>query len=151
MDLENMINSDMKQAMLARDSRKLEALRAVKAALLLAKTSKEAHGSEVPEEAGLKILQKLIKQRQESATLYRSGGRSELAEEELFQAAVIEAYLPKQMTEEEIWAALKEIVGQTGASGPKDIGKVMGVASKQFAGKADNKVVSVIVKKILGG
>lgn len=151
MDLENIINADIRQAMLAKDSRKLEALRAIKAALLLAKTSKEAHGSEVPEEAGLKILQKLIKQRQESAEIYHNGGRNELAEQELFQASVIEAYLPKQMTEEEIREALGGIIRQVGATGPKDMGKVMGAASKQFAGKADNKIVSVIVKELLGG
>jgi hypothetical protein len=150
MELESKINEDIRQAMLGKDSRKLEALRAIKAALLLAKTSKEAHGADLPEEAGLRILQKLIKQRQESAEMYRSGGRNELAEEELYQASVIEHYLPKMMSEEEIQAKLGEIIKQVGATGIKDMGKVMGAATKQFAGKADNKTVSEIVKQLLG-
>jgi uncharacterized protein YqeY len=150
MELENKINNDIKQAMLSKDQRKLEALRAVKAAVLLAKTSKEAHGGELPEEAGLAILKKLIKQRQESAEMYRSGGRLELAEEEVYQAGIIEQYLPKMMTEEEILGQLKEIIAQTGASGIKDMGRVMGAAAKQFAGKADNKLVSDLVRQLLG-
>ncbi len=149
MELENKINSDIKEAMLTKDSRRLEALRAIKAALLLAKTSKEAHGGDVPEEAGLGILKKLIKQRQESAEMYRSGGRMELAEEEMFQAGIIEQYLPKMMTEDEIRMQLKEIVSQVGATSIKDIGKVMGAATKQFAGKADNKFVSELVRQML--
>lgn len=150
MELENKINGDIRQAMLDKDSRKLEALRAIKAALLLAKTSKEAHG-DVGDEAGMKILQKLVKQRQESAEIYRNGGRPELAEAELYQATVIEAYLPRQMTEAEIREALGVIISQAGAEGMKDMGRVMGLAGKQFAGKADNKMVSVIVKEMLGG
>jgi len=150
MELENKINADIKQAMIAKESRKLEALRAIKASLLLAKTSKEAAGGELPEEAGLKLLQKLIKQRQESADIYKSNGRNDLAEQELFQAGVIENYLPKQLDEEEIRAGVAKIIGETGASGPKDMGKVMGAASKVFAGKADNKVVADLVKKLLG-
>jgi hypothetical protein len=150
MELENKINADIKQAMLSKDSRKLEALRAIKAALLLAKTSKEAHGGEIPDEAGLRILQKLIKQRHESAEMYRAGGRHELAEEEIFQAGIIEIYLPKMMTEDEIREQLRTIITQVGATSIKDIGKVMGTASKYFAGKADNKVVSDLVKQLLG-
>ena len=150
MELENKINNDIKQAMMAKESQKLEALRAIKAALLLAKTSKEAVGGELPEEAGLKMLQKLIKQRQESAEIYKSNGRNELAEQELFQAGIIEKYLPKQLTENEIIEALKRIISETGASGPKDMGKVMGMASREFAGKADNKIVADQVKKLLG-
>ena len=150
MELENKINADIKQAMLAKDSRKLEALRAIKAALLLAKTSKDAVGGEISDEMGLKLLQKLIKQRQESAELYKSGGREELAEQELFQASVIENYLPKQLGEDEIIAGLKKIIADTGASSPRDMGKVMGMASKEFAGKADNKLVAELVKKLLG-
>lgn len=150
MQLEDKINADIKQAMLAKESRKLEALRAIKAALLLAKTSKDAAGGELPDEAGLKLLQKLIKQRQESAELYKSGGREELAEQELFQAAVIENYLPKQLSEEEVIAGLKKIIADTGATSAKDMGKVMGMASKEFAGKADNKLVAELVKKMLG-
>jgi len=150
MELENKINADIKQAMLAKESRKLEALRAIKAALLLAKTSKDAVGGEISDEVGLKLLQKLIKQRQESAELYKSGGREELAEQELFQASVIENYLPKQLGEDEIIAGLKKIIADTGASSPRDMGKVMGMASKDFAGKADNKLVAELVKKLLG-
>ena len=150
MELENKINADIKQAMLAKESRKLEALRAIKAALLLAKTSKDAVGGEISDEVGLKLLQKLIKQRQESAELYKSGGREELAEQELFQASVIENYLPKQLSEDEIIACLKKIIADTGASSPRDMGKVMGMASKDFAGKADNKLVAELVKKLLG-
>lgn len=150
MELENKINDDIKQAMLAKESRKLEALRAIKAALLLAKTSKDMAGGDVPEEAGYRILQKLIKQRQESAEVYRAGSRNELAEEELYQAGIIEHYLPKMMSEEEIRSQLKGIIMEVGASGIKDMGKVMGTASKKFSGKADNKMVAEIVKEILG-
>jgi uncharacterized protein YqeY len=150
MELENRINADIKQAMIAKESRKLEALRAIKAGLLLAKTSKEAAGGELPEEAGMKLLQKLIKQRQESADIYKTNGRNDLAEQELFQAGVIEHYLPKQLSEEEIRAGLARIISETGSIGPKDMGKVMGAASKEFAGKADNKVVADLVKKLLG-
>lgn len=150
MELENKINADIKQAMLNKDSRKLEALRAVKAALLLAKTSKDAHGGEVSDEAGIRLLQKLIKQRQESAEMYRNGGRNELAGEELFQAGIIELYLPKMLSEDDIRDQLKMIIAQVGATSIKDIGKVMGAASKQFAGKADNKLVSDLVKQLLG-
>jgi uncharacterized protein len=150
MELENRINADIKQAMIAKESQKLEALRGIKAAILLAKTSKEAAGNELPEEAGLKLLQKLIKQRQESADIYKSNGRNDLAEEELFQASVIEYYLPKQLTEEEIRHGLEKIIRETGATGIKDMGRVMGLASKEFAGKADNKVIADLVKKMLG-
>lgn len=150
MELENKINADIKQAMIAKESQKLEALRAIKAALLLAKTSKEASGGELPEEAGLKLLQKLIKQRQESADIYKQNGRIDLADQELFQAGVIEQYLPKQLSEDEIMQGVKRIITETGASGPKDMGRVMGMASKEFAGKADNKVVADLVKKLLG-
>jgi len=149
MDLENKINADIKQAMIAKDGRKLEALRAIKAALLLAKTSKDAVGGEIPEETGLKLLQKLIKQRQESADIYKNNGRNDLAELELFQASVIEYYLPKQLSREEIQSGVQQIIKETGASGIKDLGRVMGQASKMFAGKADNKVVAELVKEIL--
>jgi uncharacterized protein YqeY len=150
MELENRINADIKQAMIAKESRKLEALRAVKAALLLAKTSKEATGGELPEEAGLKLLQKLVKQRQESADIYKSNGRNDLADQELFQAGIIENYLPKQLSEDDIREGLLRIIKETGASSVKDMGKVMGLASKEFAGKADNKIVADLVKKLLG-
>jgi len=150
MELENKINADIKQAMLAKESQKLEALRGIKAALLLAKTSKEAAGSELPEEAGLKLLQKLIKQRLESAEIYKTNKRLDLAEQELFQAGIIENYLPKQMNEDEIRLGLVKIIKETGASSVKDLGRVMGLASKEFAGKADNKVIADLVRKILG-
>jgi len=149
MELENKINADIKQAMIAKESRKLEALRAIKAALLLAKTSKEAAGAELPEEAGLKMLHKLIKQRQESADIYMQNGRNDLAGQELFQAGIIEQYLPTQLNEEEIRQGVTKIIGDTGAKGPKDMGRVMSLASKEFAGKADNKVVADLVKKLL--
>lgn len=150
MELENRINTDIKQAMMAKDSRKLEALRAIKAALLLAKTSKEAVNGEISDEARLKLLQKLVKQRHESAEMYTAGGRTDLAEVELYQASVIEEYLPKQLGKEEIRAGLEQIIRDTGASGLKDLGRVMGQASKLFAGKADNKVVAELVKELLG-
>ncbi|MCU0370031.1 MAG: GatB/YqeY domain-containing protein [Bacteroidales bacterium] len=150
MELENKINADIKQAMIGKESQKLEALRAVKAALLLAKTSKEAGGGELPEEAGLKLLQKLIKQRHESADIYQANGRQDLAEQEIFQASVIETYLPKQMSEDEIRTGLQKIITETGASSAKDMGRVMGLASKEFAGKADNKVIADMVRKMLG-
>jgi uncharacterized protein len=150
MELENKINADIRQAMIAKDSGKLEALRAVKAALLLAKTSKEAAGGEISDEAGLKLLQKLIKQRQESADIYKANGRNELAEAELFQASVIETYLPQQLSADEIRSELQKIIKDSGAATIKDLGRVMGQASKIFAGKADNKMVSDIAKELLG-
>ena len=150
MELENKINADIKQAMIARESQKLEALRAIKAALLLAKTSKDAAGGDLPEEAGLKLLQKLIKQRQESADIYKTNGRLDLADQELFQATIIENYLPKQMGEDEIIPGLQKIIAETGASSIKDMGKVMGLASREFAGKADNKVIADLIRRLLG-
>jgi len=150
MELENKINADIKQAMIAKESQKLEALRAIKAALLLAKTSKDSSGGELSEETGMKIIQKLVKQRKESAGIYKTSGRNDLAELELFQASVIETYLPKQMSEDDIQAGLMKIIQETGASSVKDMGRVMGMASKQFAGKADNKTVADLVKKLLG-
>ena len=150
MELENRINADIKQAMIAKESQKLEALRAIKAALLLAKTSKETAGGDLPEEAGLKLLQKLIKQRQESADIYKTNGRPDLADQELFQATIIENYLPKQMGEDEIIPGLQKIIAETGASSIKDMGRVMGLASKEFAGKADNKVIADLIRRLLG-
>jgi len=151
MSLEITINNDIKQAMLARDKRKLEALRAIKAALLLEKTGAGIGGAEIPDTVELKILHKLVKQRKESAILYKDQNRAELAEEEEYQAAIIENYLPEQMSEEEISAIIKTVVEETGASSMKDMGKVMGLATKKLAGKADNKTVSNIVKQILAG
>lgn len=148
MSLEVQINSDIKQAMLNKEKEVLEALRAIKSAILLLKTGKDA-GSEISDAAEVAMLQKLVKQRREAADIYVQQNRQDLADEELFQASVIERYLPKQMSREEIEAAVKEIIAEVGASSPKDMGKVMGQASKRFAGKADNRVVSEIVKSLL--
>jgi uncharacterized protein YqeY len=148
MSLEQAINADIKAAMLARDKRKLEALRAVKAAILLAKTDKGSE-SEISVDAEMKMLQKLVKQRKESADVYLSQGRKDLADEESFQLSVIEKYLPEQMNEGEVKKIISAIIGQTGASSIKDMGKVMGMASKELAGKADNKLIAAIVKELL--
>lgn len=145
--MEERINADIKAAMLAKEKRKLDALRAVKSAILLLKTS--GTGGEITPEAELACLQKLVKQRKESAELYKQQNRTDLYEEEAFQQKVIEAYLPEQMGEEEIKAKLQEIISSVGASSIKDMGKVMGAAQKAFAGRADNKLVSQIVKQLL--
>jgi len=149
MSLETKINEDIKGAMLARDAKKLEALRAVKAALLLEKT-REGSTGEVSVEEELKILQKLVKQRKESAEIYENANRKDLADKELFDAAIIETYLPQQLSEEEVTGIIKNLISQMGATSIKDMGKVMGVASRELAGKADNKMISVIVKSLLG-
>jgi len=149
MSLEITINNDIKQAMLARDKRKLSALRAIKAALLLEKTGTDVSGSEVPESVELKLLQKLVKQRKESSILYKEQNRADLAEEEDYQAAIIEKYLPEQMSVDEISKIVKTIIEETGAATMKDMGRVMGMATKQLAGKADNKTVSGIIREIL--
>lgn len=148
MDLEKLINDDIKTAMLARDAQKLDALRAVKAAILLEKT-KEGTSGEMSEEVALKILQKLVKQRRESADIYAGAGRQDLASKELYDAAIIEKYLPRQMSAEEVTSIIHNIIVQTGASSVKDMGRVMGAAAKELAGKADNKMISEIVKKLL--
>jgi uncharacterized protein YqeY len=145
MALEEKINADIKAAMLAKESAKLEALRAVKSAILLLKTSPEGY----TDETELKALQKMVKQRKETADVYVSQNRQDLADVEIAQASVIEAYLPKQMSEDEIRAEVAKVIANTGASSPADMGKVMGVATKQLAGKADGKVVSGIVKELL--
>jgi uncharacterized protein YqeY len=145
MALEEKINADIKAAMLAKDSSKLESLRAIKSAILLLKTSPEG----LTDDTEMKALQKMVKQRKETADVYKSQGRADLADVELAQAAVIEAYLPKQMSEDEIKAELKKIIASVGASSPSDLGKVMGVATKQLAGKADGKLVSTLVKELL--
>ncbi len=150
MELEKLINEDIKQSMLARDHRKLEALRAIKAAVLLAKTEKNHSGESIPEDIELKLLQRLVKQRNESAVLYRESGRNDLADEESYQAGIIEQYLPKQLSNEEIRLAVQQIINDLGATTIKDMGKVMGVATKQLAGKADNKMVSALVRELLG-
>ncbi len=150
MKLEVKINEDIKQAMRTRDTRTLEALRAIKAALLLEKTGKDFHSAEIPESVELKLLQKLVKQRRESAAIYTEQGRHEMAEEEIFQAEIIEKYLPQQMDEEEIRLMVKEIIEISNASNMKDMGRVMGMATKKAAGKADNALISKIVRETLG-
>lgn len=149
MSLEIQINNDIKQAMLNKEKDVLESLRAIKSALLLLKTSKDAVDGVVPESAEIATLQKLVKQRKESAEIYKQQNREDLAEAELFQASIISRYLPKPLSQEEIEAAVKEIVDEVGASSPKDMGKVMGLASKRLAGKVDNKLVSEVVKSVL--
>lgn len=148
MNLEQQINNDIKAAMLAKESAKLEALRAIKAAILLAKTEKGATG-ELSSEAEIKLLQRLVKQRKESAEVFGQNNRQELADKEKYEAQIIEVYLPKQMSEEEITEEVKKIIAETGASSVKEMGKVMGVASKSLAGKADGKLISEVVKKLL--
>ncbi len=145
MTLEEKINADIKTAMLAKEAKKLEALRAVKSAILLLKTSAEGHTTE----SETKALQKMVKQRKETAELYITQNRADLAVDETFQANIIEAYLPKQMSEDEIKAELTAIIAQVGASSPADMGKVMGVATKAMAGKADGKLISSMVKEML--
>jgi uncharacterized protein len=145
MALEEKINADIKSAMLAKEASKLEALRAIKSAILLLKTSAEG----LNDDTEIKALQKMVKQRKETADLYVTQNRKDLADVELAQATVIEAYLPQQMGEEEVKAEIAKIITATGATSPADMGKVMGLASKQLAGKADGKLISTIVKELL--
>lgn len=142
------ISNDIKEAMKARDKVRLDTLRNIKKVFLEAKTAPGAN-DELTDDAAMKILQKLAKQGKESAATYVQQGRQDLADDELAQVAVIEGYLPKPLTDEEIEAAVKEIIAQTGASSIKEMGKVMGIASKQMAGKADGGKISQIVKKLL--
>jgi len=150
MSLEITINNDIKQAMLNRDKKKLEALRAIKASLLIAKTGKDMSAGEISEEVEISILKKLVKQRKESAEIYNEKGREEMASEELYQAGVIEEYLPEQMSVEQVEEIVKQAIQDLGASSMKDMGRVMGVVTQKLAGKADNKMVSTIIKNILG-
>jgi uncharacterized protein YqeY len=149
MELEKLINEDIKQAMINKDKGKLEALRSIKAALLLEKTGKDVSGGVIPDSVELKMLQRLVKQRRESAEIYKAQGRPDLAEPEIFQASIIEKYLPEQMSEDDLLAIVQKVITDTGASSSKDMGKVMGIASKLVAGKADNKMISEIIKKLL--
>ena len=146
MAIEETINGEIKTAMLAKNSKRLEALRAIKSVILLLKTSPEG----LTEDSVNKALQKEVKKRKESAEIYKSQNRADLEEVELAQALVMEEFLPKQLSEEEIKTELVKLIASTGANGPGDMGKVMGAASKAFAGKADNKVVSALVKQLLG-
>ena len=145
MSLVDKINEDIKAAMLAKEKEKLEAIRAIKSALLLAQTSGEA----VSEETEIKLLQKLVKQRRESAEIYKSQSREDLLKAEIFQAEIIEAYLPKQMSKDEVKSVIAAIIKETGVTNVKEMGKIMGVASKQLAGKADNKTISEVIKELL--
>jgi uncharacterized protein YqeY len=142
------INDAIKQAMLAKEKEKLAALRDIKSKLLLEATS--GGSGEVSEEAAMKICMKLHKQRMETYELYKTQGREDLAAEELFQAKVIEDYLPKMLTEDEILAEVQNAISTVGATGPQDMGKLMGVLTSKLAGKADGKVISAFVKQELG-
>jgi uncharacterized protein YqeY len=143
--IEEKLNADIKTAMLARDAKKLDALRAMKSVVLLLKTSPEG----LTEESATKALQKEVKKRRETADIYTKQNRADLAEVEIAQADVIEAYLPKQMSAEELKAEVEKIIAQVGATSPADMGKVMGAATKALAGKADGKAVSDLVKQLL--
>ena len=150
MELEKLINNDLKEAMLARDKEKLEALRAIKAALLLEKTGKDVTSLEIPDEIEVQLLAKLIKQRKASVDIYTSQNRQDLADVELFQISIIEKYLPQQISEDEVRNVVKEVIASLGATSIKDMGKVMAAASKTLAGKAENKLISNIIKELLG-
>lgn len=149
MELEKKINDDIKQAMLSKDSRKLAALRAIKAALLLEKTGKDVSSGEIPDEVELKMLQKLVKQRKEAASIYEQQNRPDLAEEENYQASIIEAYLPARLSDDELRAMIAEAIKTTGASSIKEMGKVMGVVGKMVAGRADNSHLATLIKEML--
>ena len=148
MSLEQKIMSDLKTAMLAKDEKSLRSLRAIKAAILLAKTSEGATG-DLKEEDEIKLLQKLVKQRKDSLEIYTQQNRSDLAQKEKEEIEVIEKFLPQQLSADELKTELKQIITDTGASSPADMGKVMGVATKKFAGKADGKTISALVKELL--
>ena len=149
MDLFDIISNDIKEAMKAKDKVRLETLRNIKKVFLEAKTAPGANDT-LTDDAAMKIMQKLVKQGKDSATLYNEQGRADLAEAELAQVAVIETYLPKQMSAEELEAALKAIIAEVGAEGPKDMGKVMGTATKKLAGLAEGRAISAKVKELLG-
>ncbi|MFA5245199.1 MAG: GatB/YqeY domain-containing protein [Pedobacter sp.] len=147
MSLQQIIDQDIKSAMLNKDSSRLRGLRAIKAALLVAKTEKGAET--VTEEAGIRVLQRLVKQRKESAEIYQAQNRQDLYQIEQEELQVIEAYLPKQMDRLEISAHISAVIARTGAAGMKDMGKVMGIVNKDLAGKADGKTISELVKELL--
>lgn len=148
MALFDQISEDIKQAMLAKDKVRLEALRGVKKEFLEAKTAKGNDG-ELSDEQAIKIIQKMCKQRKDSADIFTQQNRADLAENELAELAVIEKYLPKQMSDEELTAEVKTIIAEVGATSAKEMGKVMGVASKKLAGRADGKAISEKVKSLL--
>ena len=148
MSLEQKVMTDLKTAMLAKDEKALRSLRAIKAAILLAKTS-EGAGGDLKEEEEIKLLQKLIKSRKDSLEIYQAQHRTDLADKEQEEITIIEKFLPKQMSPEELKSVLQKIIAETGASSPADMGKVMGVATKQLAGKIDGKSISTMVKDLL--
>lgn len=148
MKLTLLINNDIKAAMLAREKEKLEALRAAKTAFTLAIAAKGA-GTELTDEEEIAILKKQVKQRLDAAEIYIQQNRMDMAEPEQFQASIIKAYLPQEMPIEELTAIIKAVIDQCGATSAKEMGKVMGIASKQLQGKADNKVISEVIKKLL--
>lgn len=148
MSLENKIMPELKAAMMAKDEAKLRAIRAIKAAIIILKTSEG--GKEITEEDEIKLLQKLVKQRKESYEIYTQQNRADLAASEKQEIDVIELFLPKMMSEEEVMEQLKIIIQNVGATSAAELGKVMGAATKHFAGKADNKMVSTMVKQLLG-
>ncbi len=148
MSLEEKINADLKTAMLAKDDVSLRGLRAIKSAILLAKTEKGSTG-EITAEKEVQMLQKLVKQRRDSITEFEKANRQDLINKEKEEVAVIEKYLPAMMSEDEVREVIKKIIADTGATTQKEMGKVMGAASKQLAGKADNKLVADIVKSLL--
>ncbi len=149
MNLFEQISGDIKSAMLAKDKVRLEALRGIKKEFIEAKTAKGASG-ELTDDAAMKILAKMAKQRKETAELYKTQNRPELAEGELAEVAVIESYLPAQLSDAELTAELQRIIAETGATSAKEMGKVMGVASKALAGRADGKAISAKVRELLG-
>ncbi|MDB5150720.1 MAG: GatB/YqeY protein [Mucilaginibacter sp.] len=149
MSLITQIDQDIKLAMLAKQADRLQGLRAIKSALLLAKTEKGA-ADELTEDAEIKVLQRLVKQRKESADIYKEQNRDDLYQVEVAEMLVIEEYLPQQMSKFEIEGYLEELIGRIGATSVKDMGRVMGMASKELAGKADGKTISEVVKQLLG-
>lgn len=149
MSLTTQIDQDIKQAMLAKQPERLQALRAIKSALLLAKTEKGA-AEELTEEAEIKVLQKLVKQRKESADIYKTQNREDLYEIEMQEMRVIEPYLPQQMSRFEIEGYIQDLMTRIGATSAQDMGRIMGLASKELAGKADGKTISEIVRQLLG-
>ena len=148
MALQEKIDQDIKAAMLAKDNAKLRGLRAIKAALLVAKTEKNA-AETLSEDTEIKVLQRLVKQRRESADIYKQQHRDDLFQIENEEIEVIESYLPKQLEQEEVEQIIRQIISETGASSMKDMGKVMGMANQQLAGQADGKTIAELVKKLL--
>ncbi|MDB4920554.1 GatB/YqeY domain-containing protein [Mucilaginibacter sp.] len=149
MSLINQVDQDIKQAMLAKQADRLRGLRAIKSALLLARTEKGA-AEELTQEAEIKVLQKLVKQRKESAEIYKTQNRDDLYQIEIEEMKVIEPYLPTQMTRFEIEGYLEEVINRIGATSVSDMGKVMGIANKELAGQADGRTISEVVKQLLG-